>query len=223
MRTRPSDIVTVSLLLACGGTASASVIDSAAYFTSVPHTRITWEADGAGSPVALMQGASQVMPTNAYSTLGLMFETQVRWINDGTGAFDAAQATGGGSPANAIPSSLVNTFAFTFTVPVRSFGFWLANNRGADPAGPTIQAFDAQGQLIESVQFGGSLVDGSITVGQTTADYGFMGIESQADIARVVVTKQAAIFDDLYFSVVPAPASAGVLALGLLAAGRRRR
>ncbi len=226
MRARLGDIGRI--LFGCGGllaanVASATVIDSAAYFTSIPHTHITWELDGAGAPVALMQGQSLVMPANEYATLGLLFENQVRWVNDGTGAFDAAQTLGGASMNNAIPSAFVNTFAFTFSVPVRSFGFWIANNRVADPAGPTIQAFDAGGNLLGTVQFAGALIDGSVTVGGVTADYGFMGLETTTDVARVVVTKQAAILDDLRYSAVPAPGTTALLGLMGLAALRRRR
>lgn len=209
-----------ALTLAAVGSAQAGIITDSSFFTSVPHTHINFETDGAGSPINLIQGQTQVMPLNAYSNLGVDFVNQVRWVNDGNPAFDAAQMIGG-TPANSIPSSFVNAFAFTFNVPVQSFGFFVVNNRTASPL--TIRAFDAQNNQITELVFGGVFVDGTIEIPNTTADYGFMGYAADVNIARVEVTKQMAILDDLMYSPVPTPGVLALLGAGLPVLTRRRR
>lgn len=204
------------------GHASATLIDSSAYFTPLPHTLIDFELDANGDPLGLIDGESLEMPLTAYSTQGVTFLNQVRWVNDGSPAFDAAQLIGG-SWDHSIPSAFVNSFAFTFDVPVRAFGFWVVNNQNVDPDGPLFRAYDDQNQLIEQVQFNGAVVDSTITDGVTVAGYGFMGIEADRNIARVEVQKRAAIFDDLRFTAVPAPGAATLAGLAGLVLGRRRR
>jgi len=201
--------------------AQGAVIDSASFFGGIPHTFFSFELDGLGVPVTLLNGQSRAMPGGEYSTMGLVFNPPVRWVNDATPAFDAAQ-TIGASPTNAIPSSLVNTFDITFTLPVVSVGVFVVNNRLADPAGPWFEAFDAQGILLESVQLSGSLIDGTVTTPNVTADYGFMGIFATRPIARITVHKQAAILDDLYISPVPSPGGAAFLGVLLLSRHRAR-
>jgi hypothetical protein len=162
------------------------------------------------------------MPSDAYAPQGVLFTgTNMSWVNDGNSAFDAAQ-TIGGSPTISIPSSLCNQFTMTFTVPVRAFGFFVVNNRTADPIGPTFVARDAQGNILDTASWDAKFIDGTITTPSTTADYGFMGITTPELIASVTVTKQAAIMDDLRFSPVPTP---GAIALGAAAGlvGLRRR
>lgn len=205
---------------ALAGGAQASVIDSASFFTSIPHTLIDFETDHNGDPLDLIDGQSQVMPTTAYQSMGLIFVTPIRWVNDGSAAFDAAQGVGG-SPDHAIPSSFHNVFEMSFTVPVRAMGMWVVNNADASTL-PTFVAYDSANQVIDTAVFSGPLVDGTVTVGGTTAQYGFMGILADRDIARVEITKQFAILDDLRFSAVPAPGGVG-LACGALAMGLRRR
>lgn len=211
-----------ALSLAAVSAANAGIITTTEYFKEIPHTKIDFERNGAGSTISLIQGQTQVMPLDAYTNLGVDFVTQVRWVNDGNAAFDAAQILGA-SRFNSIPSSFVNAFTFNFNVPVRAMGMWVANNRIQDAAGPTFRLYDAQNVLITTLQFGGVFVDGTITIPNTTADYGFMGFEADRDIARVEVTKVHAIFDDLYFTSVPAPGSATLVGLGLSLVARRGR
>jgi hypothetical protein len=208
-----------AVVLGAGASTHAAIITDSSFFSSIPHTRITFETDGAGNPINLIQGQSLVMPLTAYANLGVEFVSPVRWVNDGNIAFDAAQQIGGSLP-NAIPSSFVNTFDFEFTVPVRSMGMFIANNRAA--TAPTMTLYDAQNSIIASLTFGGVFIDGTITVPNTTADYGFMGFEADRDIVRVAVSKQHAILDDLYFSPVPAPGMLPLAAIGSLVFLRRR-
>ncbi len=211
-----------ALSLAAAASAHAGIITTADHFKQIAHTKIDFETNGAGSTISLVQGQTQVMPLNAYANLGVDFVTQVRWVNDGNAAFDAAQIIGA-SRFNSIPSSFVNTFTYSFSVPVRAMGMFVVNNRIQDAAGPTFRLFDAQNVEITTLQFGGVFIDGTVTIPNTTADYGFMGFEADRDIARVEVTKVHAIFDDLYFTSVPAPGSAALFATGLTLLARRNR
>ena len=88
-----------------------------------------------------------------------------------------------------------------------------------------LTAYDSGGNVLETVTFGATFLDGSLTVAQTTADYGFMGLFTSTNIAKVRVEKAAAILDDLRFSpsMVPAPGAAAALGLAGLLGLRRRR
>jgi hypothetical protein len=208
------------LVASLAGAAKGGVISDASFF-NFQHTHLNFEADGAGTPVTLLQGQSAVMPTNAYANKGLTFTSPIRWVNDGNAAFDAAQ-TVGGSPTIAIPSSMHNTVEFTFAVPVRAFGAFVVNNAAVDAAGPTFTAYNASGQVLETVTFGAPFHDGQFTAGNTIAKYGFMGFTTTQDIARIVMTKQAAIFDDFRYGV-PAPGALALLGFGGVLVSRRRR
>lgn len=207
------------------GSANAGIITSASYFASVPHTLINFETDGQGNAISLIQGQSQVMPLDAYAPQGVMFNNPIRWVNDGNAAFDGAQAALG-SGSVGIPSSYASTVDLTFTGTVHAFGLFIVNNRRSDAAGPTITAYDASGNVIESAQWGSQFIVGTIISGNTTADYGYAGLYSLgAPIARVVIVKHAALLDDLSFggAVVPAPGALGVAGVAGLSLMRRRR
>jgi MYXO-CTERM domain-containing protein len=205
--------------------ARAAVITDPGFFPAGQSTLINFETDGAGNPITLIDGQRQAMPSNAYAAQGVTFAgvgSQLYWVNDGNAAFDAAQLIGG-SPDNSIPSSLCNQFTLTFTTPVRAFGFFIANNRLVDAAGPSFLVKDTGGNVITTVQFGAPFIDGTTSAPNTTADYGFMGYQADTLIGSVTVTKQAAILDDLRFTSVPAPGPLALGAAGGLAMLRRRR
>jgi uncharacterized protein (TIGR03382 family) len=226
---RPQLIVRSLAVLAAAGalapSSRAAYISDPSFFAPFPTTLINFETDGQGNPITLIQGQRLAMPSNAYAPQGVTFTgvgSPVYWVNDGNAAFDAAQILEG-SPVNSIPSSLCNQFTLTFATPVRAFGFFVCNNRTADPIGPSFVAKDAQGNVIDTANWDSKFIHGTTTGPNTTADYGFMGLSTGTPIASVTITKQAAIFDDLHFTQVPTP---GVLSLGA-AAGvavlRRRR
>lgn len=207
------------------GAAQAGIITSAGYFASTPHTLINFETDGQGNAINLIQGQSLVMPLNAYEPQGVVFNSQIRWVNDGNAAFDGAQAALG-SGTIGIPSSYASTVDFSFTGTVHAFGLFIVNNSRSDAAGPTITAYDALGNVIESAQWGSQFIQGTLISGNTTADYGYAGLYSlTTPIARVVIVKRAALLDDLRFggAVVPAPGALGLAGLAGLGLCRRRR
>jgi hypothetical protein len=207
------------LIARLGEATRADVLGDASYFNAIPHTLVTFEVDGSGNPVILFNGSSQSMPVNEYAGLGFTFNVPVSWVNDGGVSFDAAQAIGG-SPENAIPGGSNDFFRILFTNPVKAFGFWVVNNNTASPT-PQFTALDELNQPIEQAVFQGALIDGSIGA----ADYGFMGISSTTPIHAVEILKQATIFDNFRFAVVPEPASSVIflVAFGVAVAWHRVR
>ena len=202
-------------------------------------TLITFENRGDGSPVVspdldpLIDGETLLLPASEYLTQGVSFDRDINWVNEGNPVFDAAQqlsglAGQGGSPILSIPSDAFGTFELLFSTPVDAFGFFVAENTTVPPrSGVTFAAYDSSNALIDTAVFGGAFEDDTISNANTTVSYGFMGIArgiGQEPITRVVVTKDAAILDDLVFTPVPSPGSIGMLgAAGLIAVRRRRR
>jgi hypothetical protein len=218
-------VVAAGVVGVAGASAQAAFITDPSFFNDFPSTLINFETDGMGNTISLIQGQSQEMPVGTYAALGVTITgngSPVRWVNDGNAAFDIAQSIGG-SPTIAIPSSLNNSFTVTFSTEVRAFGFFVVNNRNADPLGPTYVVRDTAGNIIDTAVFAPVFVDGTVPTPNTTADYGFMGILSAVPIGSVTVTKTAAILDDLRFSPVPAPGVVAVGGLGALMIARRRR
>ena len=225
---RPSHCGTVAALatgLIAAGAAQGAYITDPGFFNDYPSTLITFETDGMGNTISLIEGQSQAMPANEYASLGVTFtggSGPVYWVNDGNTAFDVAQSLGG-SANIAIPSSLTNSFTITFTTEVRAFGFFVVNNRNVDPTGPVFVVRDTEGNIIDTAEFGPTFVAGTIPTPNTTADYGFMGVMTTVPIGSVTITKQAAILDDLHFSAVPTPGSMLVAGIGPVLLIRRRR
>ena len=174
---------------------AAEVIDDASYFEGFSMTIATFERDGGGNLVVLEEGESRHMPPDEYAALGFTFAPAIRWVNDADPEFDAAQAIGG-SPPIAIPGAGADDFVIEFSEHVRAFGLWVVKNRLVDPP-PRFTAYDRNGDVVDSVVFTGDLVDGVLGI----AEYGFMGIAGDVPIARVRIQKEAAIFDDLTFTL----------------------
>lgn len=202
------------------GSALGAPISDRAFFDDLSPTVIDFETDGSGSALDLIQGEIVSLPADEYASLGVRFNQDIAWVNDGNAQMDAAQVLAA-TPVVSIPSSQFNSFSILFDVPVQAFGMFVANNRVAHQAGPSFTAYDSDGMVIETVTWGAGFIDNGFSL----VDYGFMGISSAGvSIARVEITKQAAILDDLTFAVVPSPGAMGVLAgAGLVGARRRRR
>ncbi len=146
--------------------AKASPITDPSYFNGINSALINFETDGAGNPIDLIQGARRAMPSNAYAAQGITINgIGVDWSDDGNAAFHAALVIAG-SPQNSMPSSLCDHFTITFSPPVLNFGMLVVNNRTADPNGPSFIARDANGNIIDSQQFGSKFIDGTVADGQ---------------------------------------------------------
>jgi hypothetical protein len=223
---RPVVLLMVAAVALMPAPLSAGGIFDASFFDGIPHTKITFETDGNGAPIALTGGAQLAMPAGEYADFGVTFAPAVEWVNDGSPAFDEAQAIGA-SPVIAIPGALGDDFVISFSTVVHAFGMWVVNNPSS--TGPVFTALDAGGGTIETVEFTGGAIDGTVAAFSPLfnaflyADYGFLGIESETPIAGVRVVKEAAIFDDLRFSPVPEPTALALLALSPVAILRRRR
>ncbi len=221
---RSRTIAAALLLAALPAAASAAIITSKSFFAALPTTTINFDLTGAGAPVNLIDGQSLTMPTAEYQAQGVLFQSPILWVNDGTTAFDVAQLTGG-SPDISIPSASISSFTILFTTPVRSVALFVANNHIIDPAGPSFIARDAQNNILQSMAFGSqSSASPFVAARFQFVDFGFMGFTSDTPIASLTINKQAAIFDDLTFSaLVPAPASILPFTLAAAFASRRRR
>ena len=200
---------------------SATVILDSDFFSGTTHMFITFETDGMGNKLNLVQGQSQSMPADEYAHYGFTFEPGISWVNDAGSAFDEAQAIGG-SPEIGIPAGHEHDFTINLSFPVRAFGFWVINN--PDPVSEpytylTLQAYGDNG-LIEEVTFEGDAIDDVI---ENRAEYGFLGIASDQFITSIHVTQGAAMLDNFTFSPIPEPATIILLGLGCMALLRKHQ
>ncbi len=211
-------------LLLLAGAASADAISDKSFF-GPDATVIDFETDGDGLPVSLMNGMTATLPAGEYAGRGVLFDRDISWVNDGGTLFDGAQ-TLGGSPEIAIPSANFDEFELLFPTPANAFGFFIADNLGGPRAGVTLTAYDAADQIIDTQVFDSDFFDGTLSSGNTVVGYGFIGIsrsDDQTPIARVSIPKDAAILDDLHFTLVPTPGAGALAAIALAGAARRRR
>jgi hypothetical protein len=107
------------------------------------------------------------------------------------------------------------TSVFDFSTPVTRFGGWL-NTVGLIGGGTAVFK-DASGAVIDTLAFAG-----------TPIEWTWTGWESDVGISRIELTGNNGVgfgfqYDNLTLNYVPAPASLGVLGLGVVAAVRRRR
>ncbi len=229
--------LTTGSALAGGASSQGVPIFDISFFAKETVVLIDFETNGSGVPVDLLDGQTLSMPTAEYAdydpnddfafTTGVSFSPQVNWVNDGNLFDNILDAFA--SAENGIPSANIDNFEVSFTSPVISFGFWVADN---DTPGtgtqPIFTVKDTQGQIIEVLDFNSGIFhDGTFNVGGSIVNYGFMGFamnpESNVRIGSVEIVKGEAIFDDLTFIPVPTPSTIALLGVSGLYTLRRRR
>ena len=202
------------------------VIGEKSFFDFVPHTLIDFETRADGTDPFFGAGPTEIvhMPETEYAPFGFQFSeaSDVGWIKVHRDGVQDVLASGG-SPEIFAGVGSGDEAVIEFLVPVRAFGLFALSERLAffpfpPPSG--LRVFDTEGNLLDEFLLEGDLLDGQIGF----FEFGFMGYASDVDIGRVEVVRNTVFgIDDLFFSAVPAPGGAAVMALGALGAGRRRQ
>jgi PEP-CTERM motif-containing protein len=213
-------IASLSALILGTTPARAAIVLDSDFFLGIPHTLLTFETDGSGSPVVLGGGNFTYFEGNEYAHLGFTFapgvSEGVAWV----GGYLNMEPIPGGTPEIALAARDNNgDFFIDFSIPVRSFGF-LVIHGSSRPGIPAFEAYSSD-DLVQTVRFQGDAING-ITDG---VDYGFLGIALDQDITRVHVTGDVASLDNFTFSPVPEPAALSLLLLGtgFMAVRKRNR
>ena len=200
-----------SVLLLLGTTfthcacARAGIILETDFFSSIPHTLVTFQVDGSGNPVDVNDSPYwRFMPLDEYASLGFTFSpglsSGVAWVkvND----VDEMMPPGLAALDNH------GDFNINFTVPVRAFGFFVGHATSYPT--PAFEAYSVDGQLIETAYFEGDAIDQTVGL----QDFGFLGIVSTEPITRIHVTGDIAGLDNFRYSQIPEPATVSLLLVG---------
>ena len=197
----------------------ADEIFDKSYFDDRIHNKLTFNVDGDGNEIQLSRGSFQVMPEDAYAKRGLSRIFTAAWVRDGSVGFENLIGEFASAPIYAFIARQFedDPSVFEFSPDVRAFGTWIFRNTRLPR--PTFNAFDADGNLIETAFFDDDAIDGSRVIEGDTIEYGFLGIAADRDIAYVTFPEGGAI-DDFYYT--PEPSAALLLLLAGAGALRRR-
>jgi len=218
-------MVAAGLLAVTAQAGPVQIIDDRSFFDNIPHTQIDFDTrrDRLPWPDPSM-GDLFAFPPNEYFGLGLEISSSnlvLATRSPMTGPIPAALAAAGSLPFSILTLSTEPGYLrFDFENPIRSFGITTLNVLGVSTGPVYLEVFDANGELLSTVYFEGSLIDG-IVLGEpfganVDVAYGFIGLAMDRPFTSVVIHESNARFDDLHFSVVPEPAT--WLGLGLIAA-----
>lgn len=200
-------------------TSSASPINDASYFETLPHVLIDFDTYADGTPLGFPVDTVTTMSPVQYLSKGILLSYDFRWDSSAHPDFAAARAIGGSPLFDLMIGSQPNQPVVTFTNDVSAFGFWVIA-RQLRSGLTRFDAYDAHQQLIESVSFGPTFVDGTIGIAQ----FGFMGIAAPG-IHSVVVTSSSpslgvyAVFDNLTYTTVPEPNTSAMCSSALFTIG----
>jgi len=207
--------------------ASASIIDDKSDFVG-DFTVIDFETWANGTPIELEPGSAISILPPTYASLGVRVTAETAFLI-GRSRFPhwIAAMDAGGSGTNAITDAGASGFLrFDFTLPVNAVGLTAINS--TDGEGVSLAVFDAADQLIESVDFSGVLVDGSVPGADFgnafDIEYGFVGLfTAEREVSYAVVSQGIGRFDDLHFGVIPEPTTLFLIAVGVIGMTCRRQ
>jgi len=212
-------IATLLLIALHATSSSASPINDASYFATLPHVLIDFDTYADGTPLGFPNDTVTNMSPVQYLSKGVLISLDFAWDSGAIPDFAAARAIGGSPLFDLMIFSQPHRPVVTFTNDVSAFGFWVIADRSR--SGLTrFDAYDAHQQLIETVSFGPTFIDGTIGIAQ----FGFMGIAAPG-IHSVVVTSSSpsigvyAVFDNLTFTTVPEPSSPAMCSSALFTMG----
>ncbi len=228
-------IAASAIMLAVNTLAMGSIIDDKSQFVG-DFTVIDFETFADGTPIDLEPGQAGSFLPSLYAPLGVRISgASIPLI----GRFDSAtpQAIAAldavGSPTNVLGGYFEGPdpdgwLRLDFTVPVNAVGVATINR--SDGAEVTFGIYDAFDQLIETADFAGAVIDGSMLAADFDTefdfdfDYGFLGLFSvDTPIAYAVMSEDITTFDDLHFGVIPEPGTLALLGLSVLAGTYLRR
>ncbi|UCE61733.1 MAG: PEP-CTERM sorting domain-containing protein, partial [Phycisphaerales bacterium] len=237
MNARNAGLLVIGILVTHGtAIASPIIIDDKADFVG-DYTVIDFETYGDGTPLILREGGWIELPPQEYGSLGVIITSSENIFGNNRAIVgnslenpqsDLAHALSG-SPPNVIAVPQPNGFLrFDFETPVNAVGLNIRNWSEGDPV--VFQVYGVASNLIESVQFDEQVIDG-VVFGRDFGNsfdihYGFAGLFSpEAMISHVVISEDQTSFDDLYFGVIPEPATLLLLlgAVALVTRFRRHR
>ena len=206
------------ILFVAANPASGGVISDRSAFVG-DFTVIDFETRGDGTPLILDANDFWEPQADEFASLGFTMEASTNefghdlpFIANATGtAQSVALLQAAGSTPNVMFASGVPGFVrFSFPIPISAIGMAIMNR--ADSGIVRLEAFDAQGSLIEAVEFVDDLIDGTVLGsdfgGKYDFDYGFVGLSaSDVPISEVIVHEWRTTIDDLHFAVIPEPSS----------------
>jgi hypothetical protein len=236
----------IGATMVCGASAHAAfVIDDRAYFAGTDHAFLDFESNGDGDPLNLFFKELRFMPSDEYANQGIQFHGPMAWADPGPTPGVGASLSDAIDAVGSWPTVITSTqsgaaFELEFLVPVRSFGFGVAQQAFVHFGEPsadyttTITAFNAVGEVIGVTQLWDETIDGgtgNVYAGGVYGEqwrvwnYGFLGLATDEPIARLRFDNAwQSVFDDLHFSAIPAPGAGVTLGVvGLMGVGRRRR
>jgi hypothetical protein len=174
------------------GKLHATPITDVSFFSALPHTHVTFEADGAGVLYPVL--SNQTRGANEYAASGVTINPQVRVVRDSDACFRVVQDLGGGSTPYGLQAS--TTQSLVFNPPVHSVGFVFV---AIFFQNATFTARDVNGAVIDTAVMGAPFTDG---FGCGFLEYGFVGITSATQIVSLDIAAPSGVIDNLRFSTV---------------------
>jgi len=214
--------------------ARGDIIDDKSDFVG-EFTVIDFETTATGESFGIEAGDYTWVGAGGYSALGVTFSAadpnEGPWVVDSNPSpqFDAAHAVAGSPPKFlAVEPTffplLGGYLQFTFDNSVNAVGVSIINWSDGGPV--RMEVYDSLGELIDSVEFTGSVIDGIIPGADFgnpyDVQYGFLGLFSpEVPIAYGLIYEDRTEFDDFHFGVIPEPGTIVLILSGIAYIGAR--